>query len=381
MRKKTISSFGEGATEFVMPEEVRAELDPRPEREKRAEEGEKTVVILPPEGGKSRESLAEVSEVLRNADRLSVELYDAMIAEAGSPEEMREIIGDLNALLELREAKPCEPPCKHLDSLDDKSEKGANQVYLLRLVERGRELSGVYKPAKGEETRVLKAGIRDYSLHGREWLAFMVDRALDLGVVPPTILRQEDKGLGSVQSFVKNADAAAKVLMREKNPEDLVKVALLHLLTGQQDGHRGNILVGRGPKGETTAIDNGLSFGAALYDESGREVFPPLQVFSRALEQAEKISGAVQTPLLEIHIRKFLESPRRQESLKKAFDFVLGEEAEGVWDAFMKKTKDLLEKGELPRDYDADMARHKIRYGWSQELRGATTKRKMTEAA
>lgn len=374
-------SLEEESIQVLAPEDVKTESFSRSERERGVEEEERTVVVVPSRE-KGSEKLSEISEILRSADRLTVELYDAMIAETGSPEEMREIIKDLNALLELNEAKPCEPPCKYLDNLGDKGERGANQVYLLRLVERGRELAGVYKPLKGEERNALKAGIEDGSLYKREWLAFMVDRALDLGVVPPTVLRDEDMGLGSVQAFVKDADSALKEPLREKNPEDLVKVALLHKLTGQQDGHRGNILVSRGPKGETDAIDNGESFGAALYDATGKEVFPPLRVFSRALEEAKDISTAVQTPLLEIHLRKFLESPRRQESLKKAFDFVLGEEAEGVWGAFMKTAKDLLKKGQLPRDYDAKVARAEIKFGWSQEKHfGATTKREIAAAA
>lgn len=379
MKEKRPIPSEEGGKEFDI-EDIKTGLVSRTEKEKSGEE-EKTEVVGPIEVRESIESLAEISEVLKNADRLAVELYDTRIAETKSPEEMRDIIKDLNDLLELREAEPCKPPCEHLDSMGDKGEKGANKTYLLRMVERGRELAGVYKPLEGEETQALKAGIEDYSLHKREWLACMVDRAFELGVVPPTVLRIEDKGVGSVQSFVGEADAAVKVPDREKNPEDLVKVALLHLLTGQQDGHRGNILVGRGPKGGVAAIDNGLSFGAALYDTTGKEVFPGLQVFSRALEQAKDVSTAVQTPLLEIHLRKFLDSSRRQESLKKAFDFVLGEEANSVWEAFMKRARNLLEKKQLPRDYDATMARHYIRFGWSQEQLGATTKREMAEAA
>ena len=383
MREKKISTLEEETIKILDPEDAKTESVSRPEREKGIEEEERTaVVVLSREKGP--EKLPEISEILRSADRLTVELYDAMIAEAGSPEEIREIIKDLNALLELKEAKPCEPPCKHIDDLGDKDVRGRNQVYLLRLVERGRELAGVYKPVKGEKADIIaKAGIEDYSFYKREWLAFMVDRALDLGVVPPTVLRDEDEGLGSVQAFIKDADTVAKEPLREKNPEDLIKVALLHKLTGQQDGNRGNILVSRGPRGETYSIDNGLSFGAALYDAIGKEVFPPLHVFSRALEQAKDISRAVQTPLLEIHLRKFLDSPRRQESLKKAFDFVLGEDAEGVWDAFMKTAKDLLEKGQLfPRDYDAEIAKHQVQFGYSQEAHhGATTKKEIAEAA
>ncbi len=380
MQEKRPTPFEEGETEFVI-DDLKTELAPRQIEKEISEEEERTKITTPTEVRGSRESLAEITEILKDADRLTVELYDARIAEAGSPEEMREIVKDLNTLLELREASPCEPPCKPLDSLGDKEQKHANQTYLLRLVERGREIVGVYKPVKGEETKVLKAGIEDYSLYKREWLACMVDRALELDIVPPTVLRDEEKGLGSVQAFVQEADTANKVPGREKNPEDLVKIAILHLLTGQQDGHRGNELVKRTPDGRMRAIDNSETFGATLYDETGREVFPALEVFSRALEEAKDISTAVQTPLIEIHLRTLLDSSRRQEVLKKAFDFALGEESDGVWEAFMGKARDLLGKKRLPKDYDADMGRNNIRFGWSQEQIGATTKRKMAEAA
>jgi hypothetical protein len=380
MKEKRPTPFEEGETEFII-DGIKTELAPRRKEREKNEEEERTEVAAPTEVKESRESLVEIAEILKNADRLTVELYDARIAEAGSPEEMREVVKDLNALLELKEASPCEPPCEHLDSMGDKEKKSANQTYLLRLVERGREIVGVYKPVKGEETRVLKAGIEDYTLYKREWLACMVDRALELGVVPPTVLRDEDKGLGSVQAFVQEADTANKVPDREKNPEDLVKVAILHLLTGQQDGHRGNELVKRKPEGGVKAIDNSETFGAALYDETGRGVFPALEVFSRALEEAKDISTAAQAPLIEIHVRTFLDSPRRQEVLKKAFDFVLGEESDEVWETFIEKAKDLLEKKHFSKDYDADMGRNNIRFGWSQEQMGATTKRKIAEAA
>lgn len=378
MKEKRPRPSEEGKKEFDI-EDIKTGLISRTEKENSGEE-ERTEVVVPVEVKGSRESLVEISEILKNTDRLTAELYDVRLAEAKSPEGIQEIIKDLNTFLELREAEPCKPPCEHLDSMGDKGVKGANETYLLRLVERGREIVGVYKPVKGEETHVLKAGIEDFTLHKREWLTCMVDRALELGVVPPTVLRDEDKGLGSVQAFVQEADAATKVPDREKNPEDLVLVALLHSLTGQQDGHRGNELIKREPEGKVKAIDNSETFGAALYDETGQEVFPALQVFSRALEEAKDITTAVQAPLLEIHLRTFLDSPRRQEVLKKAFDFVLGEESDGVWEAFMGKARDLLEKKKLPSDYDADMARHVIRYGWSQEQRGATTKRKTAEA-
>lgn len=384
MRERRPSQFEEDATHFIVSSDSESEeTEVSSEAEEKgveSEEEQEGTPILSPESEERRESLAEVSELLKNVDRLTVELYDARIAEAKSPEEIQEIIKDLNALLELREAEICKPPCNHLEDMKDKGKKGANQSYLLRLVERGRELAGVYKPIKGEKTMARKAGIENFTQAEKEWLVFMVDRALELDVVPPTILRDEDKGIGSVQAFVENADSAAKMRDRTVDLEGQVKIALLHILTGQQDGHRGNVLVDQTPQKRRWAIDGGLSFGAAVHDEKGQEVTPVLEVNSKILKDAGDISETIQAPTLEIHLRKFLDSPRRQESLRKAFDFVLKDKAEGIWNAFMEKVKDLAGKKELPRDYDIEKARKNILVGWMAEHPGIKIK-KMAAAA
>jgi hypothetical protein len=378
MRERRPSQFEADATHFIISsdsgkEETEVSAESGGERaEEKEEEG---TAVLAPESEERRESLAEVSELLRNVDRLTVELYDARIAEAESPEEIREIVKDLNTLLELRESEICKPPCEHLEDMKDKGKKGANQSYLLRLIERGRELAGVYKPTKGEQRMARKAGIKDGTQAQRELLTFLVDRALELGVVPPTVLRDEDKGIGSVQAFVENADSAAKVRDRTGDPEGLVKIALLHFITGQQDGHRGNVLIDRTPEKRRWAIDGALSFGAAVHDEKGQEVTPALEVNSKILKDVGDISEAVQAPILEIHLKKFLGSPRRQESLKKAFEFTLGDEAEEDWNAFMGKIKDLSGKNELPRDYDIEKAKKNIVAGWMQEHPGLKVKK------
>jgi len=330
----------------------------------------------------ARKELAETSEILQQADRMTVELFDARIAEAGSFEEIQKIVRELNALLEIRETKPCEPPCRHLENFGD-AHKGANQSYILRLAEHGKELAAIYKPAVGEEHGPtkdlgLRPGIERGSYYKREWLTYMVDRALEIGVVPPTALRREDLGIGSVQAWVEKAGTVLET-PGFPNPEDLLKLALLDYLTGNQDRHKGNYLIDQ--EGGLYAIDNGLSFGPSLYDATGKKVFSALDVRSRPLEQAKEISKAIQRPLLELCLRKFIDSPQRQEILKKAFDFVLGKTSDEIWDVFMSRIKEVLRKGELPKDYSQSDAMARIKYGLGQEYLGATTIDKLAEAA
>ncbi len=346
-----------------------------------------TVVASPLPGeeeiaAEARKELAETVETLKQVDKLTVELFDVRIAEAKSSEEIREIVRELNTLLEVREAKPCEPPCKHLENLGDRH-KGANQSYILRLTEQGKDLAAIYKPAVGEEhgptkNLGLRPGIERGSYYKREWLTYMVDRALELDVVPPTVLRREDLGIGSVQAWVEKAGVASKT-PGFPNLEDLMKIALLDYLTGNQDRHKGNYLIDQ--EGHLYAIDNGLSFGPPLYDKTGKEVFPALEVRSKPLAQASELSRTVQTPTLELHLRSLMDSPKKQKILKEAFDVVLGETSDSVWSAFTARIKEILQKGELPRDYDMETSLARIRYGLTQEYLGATTERKIAEAA
>jgi hypothetical protein len=377
--------FGRDETELAATELFHGEEREGPETAEKSEsEEDKTAVEVPP-GAKfapeTSEQFAEAAEVLRKTDRVTAEIYDTLISEAGSLVEIQRIVKDLNSLLEIREARPCEPPCKHLDSLGSESLKGVNKVFILRMVERGKILKSVYKPARGEEDRTARAGVEAGSFHRREWLACMVDRALGLGIVPPTVLRREDDGIGSVQAWVPEAMPAGLVPERQPDQEDLVKLALFDYLIGSQDRHKNNYLIDR--NGKLKAIDNGVSFGTSLRNDEGREIVPVLETKSRPLEKIKDIDADIQSPIIEAHLKKLLDSSAKKEALKRAFDVALGEDSTEVWEAFVRRAEEVLKKRQLPKDHDFKIAIARINYSHTQEYLGILKrgKEKMEEAA
>jgi hypothetical protein len=118
-----------------------------------------------------------------------------------------------------------------------------------------RPLRAVYKPARGERP------LWDFphrTLHFRETATYLVDAALGLGLVPPTIVREGPLGEGSVQLFV---DVVERVLSDDEETAlepRLRDVAALDALVNNADRKRAHLLVTA--DGRLRGIDHGLTF-------------------------------------------------------------------------------------------------------------------------
>lgn len=123
----------------------------------------------------------------------------------------------------------------------------------------------VLKPIAGERFHAREGRIdnTDSTLAEREVLASRVDNALELGLVPPTVMAEfeDEQGRtvqGSIQEFVPDArvwDAAEK---GKVDRAQLAKLGVLDALIGNLDRHGGNGLV---KDGRLFGIDHGYSFG------------------------------------------------------------------------------------------------------------------------
>lgn len=118
-------------------------------------------------------------------------------------------------------------------------------------------LRAIYKAAQGERR------LWDFppaTLYRREVAAYLVDAALDLGFVPPTVLRDGPLGPGSVQLFVDVSDGSSP------HSEATVHTALRELavfdaLVNNADRKSAHILpISKDLLPPIRAIDNGLSF-------------------------------------------------------------------------------------------------------------------------
>lgn len=202
---------------------------------------------LDPLGGR-RLDFAEAAQPVSEPARRYRASFDAAIA-AGPTDGARD--DDQDVLRALAEA----PITQAGDVM-----YGSNAVFLLEFdapdpQREGESLRAVYKPVRGE--RPLWDFPRN-TLFLREVATYLVDAALDLGRVPPTLLRNGPLGPGSVQLFVHRAGMERDDITTAALEQQLREVAALDALVNNADRKRAHLLVTGGP--HVRAIDNALTF-------------------------------------------------------------------------------------------------------------------------
>lgn len=129
---------------------------------------------------------------------------------------------------------------------------GCNGSYWIRM-ENGDEIEGVWKPAH-EEHSGLRSNVEGGSYYLREAVAWEIDKAMDLGLIPPTVIQQIEGVWGSVQEFAGDAYTTD-----EKSLEDtdaIYGASVFDFLTLNTDRHNNNFMITE--DGEPILIDNGL---------------------------------------------------------------------------------------------------------------------------
>ena len=207
----------------------------------------------------------------------------------------------------------------------------------------------IFKPKNGEAVWVEEDGTargmverRPQTGYLREWLAGFVAKALDSEVVPPTVIREIDGAIGSVQLKINGRPAstfANEEWMEAANVKDLREVALLDFLLENYDRHDGNYIIENG--GATRAIDHGLILPDPQFNFSTRSF--PLRHFSAG-------DRTIPEPLLKQLNGLFEES--RYGAIREAFNLVLGPtQSEDFFMGFEKRARGLIKNGELPDYY------------------------------
>ena len=116
-------------------------------------------------------------------------------------------------------------------------------------------LQVIYKPIRGE------APLWDFpegSLAARETAAYLVSEALELGVVPPTILRDGPAGEGAVQLWIDHVGVHRAVDLVNASDEGLRRLALFDAIVNNGDRKGGHILPL--PDGRILGVDHGVTF-------------------------------------------------------------------------------------------------------------------------
>jgi uncharacterized repeat protein (TIGR03843 family) len=139
----------------------------------------------------------------------------------------------------------------------------SNYTFLVRICDGPDEISAVYKPRRGERP------LWDFpqgTLCRRELAAFYISEALGWHLVPPTVLRSAQHGIGSIQYFIDHdperhyftfeEDAALRPQLR--------RMALFDLIINNADRKAGHVLLEEtaetGQPGRIWGIDHGISF-------------------------------------------------------------------------------------------------------------------------
>ena len=174
-------------------------------------------------------------------------------------------------------------------------------------------LLAVYKPRKGETPLW---DFPDGTLCLREWAAYLVSRDLGWHIIPPTILRNGDHGVGSVQLFIDN-DPNQHFFTFRDDPnvmDDLRKIAIFDLIANNADRKSGHCL--RDKTGKVWAIDHGITFNSdyklrtVIWDFAGEpipdELLSNLQDLRTALSAKAGLSKTLCQLLDEAEMRAFL---------------------------------------------------------------------------
>jgi uncharacterized repeat protein (TIGR03843 family) len=135
----------------------------------------------------------------------------------------------------------------------------SNATFLVTMRSGTAEQRAVYKPVRGERP------LWDFEpgLHKRELAAYVLSELLGLGLVPPTVVRDDGPlGEGSFQWFVDADHSQHYFTIFERHAhlhDQLRSIAVLDVLANNTDRKSGHCLLAHG---RVWAIDNGLCFSA-----------------------------------------------------------------------------------------------------------------------
>jgi hypothetical protein len=188
------------------------------------------------------------------------------------------------------------------------------------------DFRAVYKPRRGERP------LWDFTqgtLCQRERAAFLISHTLNWDLIPPTVLREGEHGIGSVQLFIPH-DPEAHYFTFEGEPlfrEALQKTVLLDIIINNADRKAGHVLIEEKEGNDRLwVIDHGISFHTeyklrtVIWEFAGESIPPGL------LADLELLSNTLATNEggLRTELQRLL-SPTEIEALQKRIGRVLNQ--------------------------------------------------------
>ena len=195
----------------------------------------------------------------------------------------------------------------------------SNFTFLCRLRDGRAELLAVYKPREGE------APLWDFpegTLCRREVAAYVLADALGWPRVPPTVLRDGPRGVGSVQRFLAFDPEQHYFTMLEERPDDFRRIALFDVVANNADRKSGHCLLAE--DGEVFAVDHGVCFSTepklrtVIWDFVGEPIPPPM------LEELRSLGGRLSSGEVVDRLAALLSEPEVTAVGRRLADLVAG---------------------------------------------------------
>lgn len=150
---------------------------------------------------------------------------------------------------------------------------GSNYTFLVDVLYQDLKFMAIYKPRSGERPLW---DFPDGTLCQRETAAYVLSEMLTWQVVPPTILRDGSRGMGSVQVFIQHEPERHYFTFDERHTEQVKKLALFDALANNADRKGGHCLLDETER--VWGIDHGLTFNAmpklrtVIWDYAGQPI-------------------------------------------------------------------------------------------------------------
>jgi uncharacterized repeat protein (TIGR03843 family) len=185
----------------------------------------------------------------------------------------------------------------------------SNYAFLISLIRNDVSLTAVYKPQRGERPLW---DFPDGTLCYRETAAFLTSRELGWEIVPPTVLREGPRGLGSIQFYIEHDPEINFFTFDETFQTQLMRIAAFDYLINNADRKGGHCLLDA--QGHIWGIDHGIAFNSVhklrtvIWEYAGQtmpdDVLEAVACLYAALENADSpYSQAMRDLLAPVEIR------------------------------------------------------------------------------
>ncbi|MCA9904086.1 MAG: SCO1664 family protein [Anaerolineae bacterium] len=149
----------------------------------------------------------------------------------------------------------------------------SNYAFLVTIAHEDIEVTTVYKPQRGERPLW---DFPDGTLCYREMASFLTSEELGWQIVPPTVLREGSRGLGTFQLFIDHDPDVNYFTFDETQQPQLMRMAALDAIINNADRKGGHCILDG--QGHLWGIDHGITFNTAhklrtvIWDFAGQAI-------------------------------------------------------------------------------------------------------------